>query len=146
MKVVFTVILAFCALFAYAQKINLNYKAEQMPYKFTITKFEVKNGWTRLYGKVTQKGRFSYSIDFDGATLVTENNETVKGTLKKWNNESKFSQGPKVIHNDEPDYFEIVFPGTSILNCSKFDLNLGTIQNREKTEIIFKDIPIKRKK
>lgn len=130
-----------CVLIAGAEKIKINYKADQMPYTFKFKKFEVKDGVSKLYGEVTQKGRFSYSISFSDITLTPAGMEPVEGKLVVWNDETRFSPGPRVIHNDESDSFVIEFPTTSIGKAQKFDLRLGTIENKEKTEIYFKDIP-----
>ncbi len=145
MKYILSLILALVVITANGQKVKINYKGDIHPYKFKIEKAEVKDGNTIFYFKVQQKERFSYNILFDECLLSTNNSSSeIKGTLSTWNDDKRVNDFPKPISDQKEEVFTISFPGTDIIGASQFDIRIGTIQNKNKTPIIFEGIKIKK--
>lgn len=145
MKYILSIILALVVITASGQKVKIKYKTELHPYKFKIEKAEVKDGNTIFYFKVQQKERFSYNISFDECILSTNNSSSeIRGALNTWNEDKRVNDFPKPISDQKEEAFTISFPGKDILGASQFTIKLGTIQNKNKTPIIFDNVKIKK--
>ena len=145
MKYILSIILALVVVTASGQKVKIKYKTELHPYKFQIEKAEVKNGHTIFHIKVKQKERFSYNILFDECLLSLNNLSTeIKGNLSTWNDDKRVNGFPKPISDQKEESFTISFPGSDILGATQFTIRLGTIQNKNKTPIIFDSVRIKK--
>ncbi len=145
MKYIISIILALIVITANGQKVKIKRKIEMHPYKFNIEKAEVKDGNTIIYFKVQQKERFSYNILFDECIMNTDNlSSEIRGSLNTWNDDNRVNELPKSISDQKEESFTVRFPGKEILDASQLTIKLGTIQNKNKTPIIFENIKIKK--
>lgn len=143
--VIVSIMVIFTSLFAFSQNVKINYKGEIRPYKFKIEKAEVKNGETTVIIKVKQQERFSYNISFEDCWLSVGNSSNeIKGSLTSWNDNKKPNNYPKPVSDQDDEKFTLTFPGSDILSANEIDIKIGNIQDRSKTELIFRDIKLKK--
>lgn len=127
--------------------VKVKYSETIDPYHFEIENMKVGNGCTTFKLKVWQDGVRSVKILLEeNPTLFLDGNEPgISGNVSKWGKEQFISSKPKVV-GEKPVKFEVVFPDTTILFSSKFDLKLGYVIGKDTTALIFRDVPIKRNK
>lgn len=129
-----------------AQNLKLNYKAEIRPFSFKIEKVKIIDDQAVFFIKVKQHKNFSYSISFEDCYISTASNpEKIKGKLSTWNDDKKIYRNEKTISDEDDEKFTLTFPVPNIINEPKFDIKIGNILDRDKREIIFKDIKTKKK-
>lgn len=143
---ILSTLMMLSSMLAFSQNIKINYKGEIKPYTFKIEKAEVKNDDTVFTIKVKQQERFSYNISFQDCWLSFGNSsDEIKGSLKSWNDNKKIGSFPKPISDQKDEIFTLSFPGTDILYADEFNIKIGNIQDRLKTELIFNNIKLKKK-
>lgn len=140
-------ILIFCSCIFYinAEKFRVNYKESIKPFNFRIEKVEVKNGETYVYCKVQEFKNFSYNLSFEDCYLIIENvSDIIPGKLTAWSDDKKVTQYVKSVSDENDEKFVLTFPGTDISNVKTFGIKIGNIMDKKKTDIIFKDIKIRK--
>lgn len=146
MKYFLTFIALFLAFCLNAQNVRPNHRIEVKPFTVKIDKIEAKNGVTTIQGKVKQQKRFSYGISFADCAIITDSApDGIKGELVKWN-DKKSKKSDKNVSDEDFDKFVLTFPGNEVFSNATIDLRLGCILDRDRTEILVKDIRIKKKK
>lgn len=145
MKNILTIVLLCCAILAGAYDYKVNRDIKIKTYDVKIEKIEVKNGETVVYGKVKQKRNFSYNISFEDCYLTLDNYDyKTAGTLRSWNDEKKGLKNPKPVSDQRFEKFTLSFPGTACADARTITIKVGNIQDRQKTEIIFRDVILRK--
>lgn len=122
---------------------DIKFKVKEIinPYTIKIEKIGNDGKNILLYGSIKQKSPFSYSVDFsDCALIYDDGTESISGTLFKWNEDLKIPFLTKPISDKKEDNFIIAFPPDSFENDRYFSLKLGTVQNKNRTELIIKNL------
>lgn len=130
-----------------AKGIKIDCKTVIKPYTIKIEKTETIGDQQYVYGKIKQQERFSYSISFEDCYVTSDNNSTsvTQGELIKWNDDKKVGNKIKTISDEEDEEFILAFPAGTIPDSGKFNLKLGNIQDRQKTDIVIYDLELKKK-
>lgn len=129
-----------------AKEVKINSKAEIKSFKITIEKAELVYKQVLIYGIIKQKPRFSYSVAFDSCGIRNPYTpDTIPGKLVLWNGNRKISSTIKLISNDDSDSFILAFPEGVLPETGLFDLRIGTIQDRDKTQLIIPDLSLQKK-
>ena len=147
MKKLFFIIVCLCVTISgFSLGIKINSKTEIKPYFIKIEKVANLGDYNLVYGKIKQLKRFSYSVNFGDCKIITNSNPNgVKGSLYKWNDDKKIPFEIKPISDQKEESFILAFPYGSIPEEGSFDLVIGTAQNKDKTELIIKDLELKKK-
>ena len=146
MRYLLSLILICCTILLQAQSIKLKYEAKVKSCTFKVEKIKVENNQTLVFLKIKQRQNFSYSISFAECSISTPSApDGVKGVLKGWNDEEKIWRDTKTISDQDWEECTLAFPSTDILNSQQIDLMVGRILDRDKTEILFKGISLKKK-
>lgn len=145
-KYLLTLILFCTSIMANAQEYKINLKERLRPYEIKIEKVKVQVTETVIFLKIKQQERFSYSISFADCAVFTPSNPTgVKGKLNSWNEDKKIHQDIKTINDEDWEEFTLSFPTHEFISAPYFDLKIGTVQDRKKTELTVLNIRIKKK-
>lgn len=145
MKYLITFILSFCVLFANAQKYKIKAETSVHPFEIKIEKLELKDGKALIHGKIKQKKNFSYNISFENCSMtIDDSSEIINGELKSWNGETRRLNLPKVVDCDDYDKFVLSFGISEIPPSKSFTLVPAYILNKDKTDIIFKNLKLKK--
>lgn len=146
MKYLLSLMFVCCATLLQAQSFKPKYEANVKSCTFKVEKIKVEDNQTLVFLKIMQRKNFSYSISFEECTIFTLSApDGVKGVLKGWNDENKIWRDTKTISDKDWEECTLAFPSTDILNSQQIDLKVGRILDRDKTEIIFKGISLKKK-
>ncbi|MDE6266537.1 MAG: hypothetical protein K2M07_04200 [Muribaculaceae bacterium] len=124
---------------------KVNIKREFKPYSVKVEKVKYVDNEVLVFCIIKQYPRFSYSISFTDCFLATEiGAEKVQGKLVEWNDNKKISSMDKTISDRNDEHFVLEFPMTSIPLSGKFELKIGNILDKHRTEFILKDLEIKK--
>ena len=133
--------LSLCAKETY----KVNVKKEIKPYTIKIDKFQLDGDIAYLYGTVKQYERFSYSISFEDCAVSSNNGQSIRGKLYEWNGNKNIENTTKTISDVNAEKFILEFPKEAFSEGSgPYVLKLGNKLDREKTELILKDLQIKK--
>lgn len=143
---IFSLLTLLCICFVLqAKSIKINYKNQVRPFTIKIEKIDITDSGAVVYAAVKQQQNFSYGISFSDYYIKTPlNSEPVKGTLQTWNNEKKVWSESKPMSDNKEEKFTLFFPIQNLSDAESFDIKIGNIEDRKKTELFFKDIPIKK--
>lgn len=145
MRTIFLSLFICVACLLSAKSFKINQKTDVKPFSIKIEKMEVLPNETVFHIKVKQQNNFSYSIDFEDCYVKTSaDSEPIKGELKTWNDDKKIYRTVKTISNEDDEKLTLSFPTIDIPHTQPFTLKIGDIQNRDKTEIIIKDLKTKK--
>lgn len=133
------------SLFLSAKDYNIKYKSFFKPFNIKIEKIEIQPSAVIVFGKIKQMNRFSYSIDFENCYILN-NGEKIYGQLIEWNNNPVQNKTMYPISDEREESFILSFPGECIPQEGTFDLKLGTIQNKDKSDLILTGLTIEKKK
>ena len=129
-----------------AKGFKINIKTVIKPYSIKIEKVENLGGKTLVYGEIKQQERFSYSVEFADCAVITSSNANgIAGELIEWNNNKKIPFTMKPISDKKEESFVLAFPEGSIPETGKFDLKIGTTQNKNRTELIIQNLTLQKK-
>lgn len=146
MRYIATLLLMCCMLSASALRLKINCKDEIRPIKYKIERAEIKDGETTISIKLLQRKNFSYNVAFDDCYIIVgHSGEPVQGKLTSWKEDRKPPIHPQYISDEDEVELKLTFPGTELSTASDFTLKIGTIQDRNKTELLVTDIKIKKK-
>lgn len=146
MRYLLTLLVICSALLMQAKDYKIDRKERVQPYELKIEKFQVKGPNALLYVKIKQQKRFSYNVSFDNCYITLPGQaDSIKGTLTKWNDEKKIYRNEKPVSDEGWEEAVISFPVSGIFEAPSFDLMLGNILDRKRTELRFKSLVIKNK-
>lgn len=145
MRFLFLITFALCCLCIQAKDLKINRKAHIKSISINIEKVEKTDYGTIVHVKVKQQENFSYGISFSDV-YISKSNQTnpTRGTLNSWNGNSKIEYDTKNVSDQNFDKFTLTFPGFFISEGDVFDIKLGNLLDRNKTDLILKDIQIKK--
>lgn len=136
MKKIITLLFVCCCLILQAKPIKTNKTVEVKSMTVKIENAKIFDNAFFIYGTIKQQNKFSYSVSFEDCRLITEDNpKGTPGKLIKWNDQ-KVTTDIKQISDKKADKFIIAFPIESIPENGSFDIKLGVIQDKNKTDII----------
>ena len=146
MKYILLLLFICSTLFLSAKGFKINIKTEIKPYTIKIEKVEDLNGKTLVYGKIKQRERFSYSVEFGDCAIITSPNVNgTQGNLVEWNDDKKIPFTLKPISDQKEESFVLAFPEGSIPQVGTFNLKIGTVQNKNRTELVISNLTLKKK-
>ena len=129
-----------------AKSHKINHKSNVSSISFKIEKAEYKDEHTTIIVKVKQKQNFSYNISLTDIYILPSNHyvDTIRGKLINWNNHKNPNPSNIPVSDENEELLILSFPGDVITDNPAFDLKIGNIMDRKKTELLFKDIPFSR--
>lgn len=130
-----------------AKGVKINVKEEIKPYTIKVEKVEFDKGKALIFCKIKQQQRFSYSIEFADCAVITSSNPSgIKGELVHWNDDKKIPFTCKPISDAKNESFVLSFPEESIPMTGIFDLKIGTVLNKDKKDLIIRNLSIDKNK
>lgn len=147
MKHILFLLVFICSALSLSAKVfKINVKTEIRPYTIKIEKVGTFSGKVLVFGKIKQRERFSYSVEFGDCAIITSSNtDGVQGELVEWNEDKKIPFTMKPISDKKEETFVLSFPDGSIPLTGKFDLKIGTAQNKNRTELIIPNLSLQKK-
>ncbi|MDE6483907.1 MAG: hypothetical protein K2L14_00735 [Duncaniella sp.] len=145
MRIIISLLLIFCSYAMQAKNLKVNRKEEIKSIKLNIENVEPTQSGSIVYVSLIQKKNFSYNISFSDIYLSIPNESIkIKGKVFEWDNDRKAVSDTKSISDKEKSSMSIWFPDITLSKDDTFDIKIGDLLDRNRTELIVTDVKAKK--